>query len=100
MNALCPNLEVLEIGRAAAQYEVKSAAQKYVLTNTSIFFRQGSFRSVATAADRSDAEQLLFKAKNRRSDAYIVNLNTWCPNRTAKAGYTECTAPARETLVR
>ena len=85
---------------AAAQYEVETAAKKYGLTNTSIFFRQGSFRSVATAADRSDAEQLLFKAKNRRSDAYIVNLNTWCPNRTAKAGYTECAVPARETLAR
>lgn len=29
MNALCLNLEVLETGRAAAQYEVKSATQKY-----------------------------------------------------------------------
>jgi hypothetical protein len=77
----------------AAKYEVGAAAQKYGLTNASIFFRQGSFRSVATASDRAEAEQLLFKAKSRRSDAYIVNMSKWCSRTAQKAEYTECISP-------
>jgi len=75
----------------SAQYEVGKMAQKYEITNASIFFRQGSYRSVAIASDRSEAEQLLFKAKNRRSDSYIVNMSKWCPRTTPKDGYAECT---------
>lgn len=78
---------------AAAQYEVGAIAQKFGITNASIFLRQGSFRSVATASDRSEAEQLLFKAKGRRSDSYIVDMNKWCPRRAQKDGYAECLSP-------
>jgi hypothetical protein len=74
----------------AAKHEVTAVAQKYGLTNASIFFRQASFRSVATASDRTEAEQLLFKAKTRRNDAYIVNLNKWCPRTVDKIEYAEC----------
>lgn len=74
----------------AAKYEAGVIAQKYGITNPSIFLRQGMFRSIATASDRTDAEQLLLKAKNRRSDAYIVNLNKWCPRFEQKTGYAEC----------
>ncbi|MBU1331155.1 MAG: hypothetical protein KJ884_15805 [Gammaproteobacteria bacterium] len=77
----------------AAKYEIGAVAQKYGLTNASIFFRQGSFRSVATASDRTEAEQLLLKAKSRRRDAYIVNLNNWCPRTEQKAEYSECINP-------
>jgi hypothetical protein len=74
----------------AAKYEVGAIAQKYEIPNASIFFRQGSFRSVAIASDRADAEQLLAKAKSRRGDAYIVNMNKWCPRTEQKTGYAEC----------
>lgn len=78
---------------AGAQYEVGTVAQQFGITNASIFFRQGSFRSVATASDRSEAEQLLFKAKSRRGDAYIVNMSKWCPRTAQKADYAECVSP-------
>lgn len=75
---------------ASAQYEIGTIAKKFDLSNSAIFSRQGLFRSVAIAADRSDAEQLLFKAKNRRGDSYIVNLEKWCPSTAQREGYVEC----------
>ncbi len=78
---------------ASAQYETGSIAKKFELTNAAIYFRQGSFRSVAIASDRSEAEHLLFKAKNRRGDSYIVNVERWCPNISQKEGYVECVNP-------
>lgn len=77
----------------SAQYEIGTIAKKFDLTNTTVFFRQGLFRSVAIASNRSEAEQLLFKAKNRRSDSYIVNLGKWCPNISQREGYVECVNP-------
>jgi len=79
----------------SAQYEIGAIAKKFELTNTAIFFRQGSYRSVAIASNRSEAEQLLFKAKNRRSDSYIVNFGKWCPSTSQKDGYVECINPSQ-----
>lgn len=78
---------------ASAQHETGPIAGKFALTNAAVYYRQRSFRSVAIAADRSEAEQLLYKAKTRRSDAYIVNMDRWCPNGIQKEGYIECVSP-------
>lgn len=77
----------------AARYEIQTIAPKLGLTNAAIYYRQGSYRSVATTTDRLQAEQLLNKAKERRKDSYIVNMSTWCPSATQRAGYSECSNP-------
>jgi hypothetical protein len=76
-----------------AKYEVQTIAPKLGLTNATIYYRQGSYRSVATATDRLQAEQLLNKAKQRRKDSYIINISSWCPQATQKDGYFECSSP-------
>jgi hypothetical protein len=73
-----------------ARYEVTTVAKKLGLPNSAVYLRQGSYRSVTVAETREEAEQALFKAKNRRSDAYIVNMSKWCPKTSPKDGYFEC----------
>lgn len=73
----------------AARFE----ARKFGAGKVTIYLRQGSYRSVLVAADRSDAAQWLSKARSLRSDAYVVNLTSWCPGATPQAGYVECSAP-------
>jgi hypothetical protein len=75
---------------ADAKHEIQTIAPKLGLTNAAIYYRQGSYRSVATTADRLQAEQLLLKAKERRKDSYIVNMSTWCRDAAEKNGYFEC----------
>jgi hypothetical protein len=77
----------------AAKYEVRTIAARLGLTNAAIYYRNNSFRSVATTTDRLQAEQLLKKAKERRKDSYIVNMSTWCPSITERNGYFECLNP-------
>lgn len=77
----------------AAKYEVQTIAAKLGLTNAAIYYRNNSFRSVATTTDRLQAEQLLKKAKERRKSSYIVNMSTWCPSTTERNGYFECLNP-------
>src|SRR5215213_2328886 len=75
----------------SAQYEVGPAvAGKYQLPNPSIFHQQGSYRGVSVVGSRTEAQQVLSRAKQRRPDAYIINLRTWCPSGTSKEGYREC----------
>lgn len=74
----------------AAKYEVTTVAPKYGIPNVSVYFRQNSYRSVSVVESRTQAEQVLPKAKQRRADAYIVNLSTWCPEAAEKDGYREC----------
>lgn len=74
----------------AAEYEIKTTAPKFGLINAAIYYRQGSYRSVATTIDRLQASQLLNKVKGHRKDAYIVNMSAWCPNASQKDGYFEC----------
>lgn len=77
----------------AAKYEVGQAvAGKYQLPNPSVFHRQGSYRGVSIVGSRTEAQQVLSRAKQRRADAYIVNLRDWCPSSTPKEGYRECGA--------
>jgi len=73
----------------AARYEIEVAAPKFGIPNASIYLRQGSYRSVAVVEDRAQAEHVLFKAKARRADSYIVNLATWCPRTVEQVGYRE-----------
>jgi hypothetical protein len=75
----------------AARYEVTVVAPKLGIPNASLYFRQNSYRSVSVVESRAQAEQVLAKAKQRRADAYIVNLSTWCPDGVEKDGYRECT---------
>lgn len=77
----------------AAKYEVDTVAPKLGIPNASIYFRQGSYRGVSVVGSKSEAEQILPKAKQRRADAYIVNMSNWCPNSNEKSGYRECVSP-------
>lgn len=77
---------------ADAQYEVNVIAPKLGIPNVSIYFREGSYRSVSVLDDRTQAEQVLPKAKQRRADAYLVNMSTWCPAANEKEGFKECVA--------
>lgn len=75
----------------SAKQEVgPTVAGKLQLPNAAIFHRQGSFRSVSIVGSRTEAQQVLSRAKQRRPDAYIVNLREWCPSSTPKEGYREC----------
>jgi hypothetical protein len=60
------------------------------IPNASFYLRLGSYRSVSVVEDKGQAEQVLFKAKTRRSDSYIVNMLSWCPNVIERAGFFEC----------
>ena len=78
----------------AARSEVDVAARKHGIPNAAIYLRSGSYRSVAVgSADRSAAQAILGRARQRRADAYIVNMNSWCPHPAARDGYTECVSP-------
>ena len=74
----------------AAKYEVTVIAPKLGIPNASVYFRQNSYRSVSVVESKTQAEQVLTKAKQRRDDAYIVNLATWCRSAVEKDGYREC----------
>lgn len=76
-----------------AKYEVNVVARKLGLRNAAIYYRQGVYRSVSLADDRSEAQESLSKAKQRRSDAYIVRMSSWCSRTEQRDGYRECVAP-------
>ncbi|MCG8343847.1 MAG: hypothetical protein MI685_01650 [Chlorobiales bacterium] len=75
-----------------AKYEVQTVAPQLGLTNAAIYYRNNSYRSVATTTDRLQAEQLLKKAKERRKDSYIVNMASWCKSVKERNGYFECSS--------
>jgi len=76
-----------------AKYEIETIAPKLGIPNASIYFRQGSYRSVSVVNSRLEAQQVLPKARQRRADAYIVNMSNWCPKSNEKNGYRECLSP-------
>jgi hypothetical protein len=78
---------------ADAQYEVDTIARQKSLPNPGIYFRQGSYRSVAVVGSKDEANDVLSRARLRRSDAYVVNMSSWCPNPVQKDGYFECARP-------
>jgi hypothetical protein len=73
-----------------AQYEVTRAAELYKILNPNIYLRQGIYRSVSVVGNRDQAEQELPSVRQRRADAYIVNMTSWCPNAVKQNGYVEC----------
>lgn len=77
----------------AARHEVSVTARKMGLADATVYLRNGSYRSLASFKDRSAAEEALGKARVVRGDAYLVDLDKWCPSATDRGGYRECTAP-------
>lgn len=76
-----------------AKYEVEVAGPKVGVDGGLIYLRGKVYRSVAVFTQRSDAEDALAKARNRRADAYIVDMASWCPVSVQQAGYRQCSAP-------
>jgi len=77
----------------AARFETGTVAPRLGINTAQIYYRQGSYRSLVTAADRAQASQLLNTLKTKRADAYIVNLDSWCPAAIARDGYLDCSSP-------
>jgi hypothetical protein len=73
-----------ETGRVAAQLGIPNAA---------IYLRDGSYRSVSVNNSRADADGILPRARQRRADAYVVNMSHWCANAVARDGFIECASP-------
>jgi hypothetical protein len=73
-----------------AKYESDIVGPKLGLRNTAVYFRQGFYRSVAVAADQAEAQDMLSKARARRADAYVVRMQSWCPDVVDKDGYRQC----------
>ncbi len=62
----------------AAQYEI-SRAKKAGFANTTLFLRQGYYRSVVLFESREAAVARLGDIQKLRAGAYIVNMEKWCP---------------------
>jgi hypothetical protein len=70
--------------------EVKIIASRYGIPGASIYLRDRSYRTVYVTSDRGEAEQILSLAKKRRNDAYIVTMDSWCPDSESLNGYQRC----------
>lgn len=77
----------------AAKHEINVTAKKMGIADAVIYLRNGSYRSIARFNDRSGAEETLGKARAIRADAYLVDLNKWCPTATDRIGFKDCNAP-------
>lgn len=74
-----------------AKYEIDTIAPRLGIPNANIFLdMNGSYRSVSVVDSNEEARQVLAKAKQRRSDAYIVRISSWCPNSVQKEGFRAC----------
>lgn len=78
---------------ADARHETGPVASKLGLAGATVYLRQGSYRSVVTSTDRLQATQMLRKAQERRADAYLVDMASWCQDPAQRDGYLECPAP-------
>ena len=72
-----------------ASYEVKLAIARG-MPGVTLYHRQGYFRTVALAPTKQAAEALLPQARARSLRAYVVRMDSWCPNRDIREGYTAC----------
>jgi len=67
----------------AAQHEAKKAQGKSL--EAQIFFRQNIYRTVIIFNNKESAQAKLAEVREKtRQDAYLVNINTWCPNATLR----------------
>ena len=73
-----------------ALYEVTTQAKRFNLPDSKIFYRNNSYRSVSIVNDSDEAKDVLYRAKQKRSDSYLINLNTWCKNPVEKDNYIVC----------
>ena len=78
-----------DISLAEAQGEMGWASRNG-LNGAVIFNRQGSFRSVVLADSPEAADGLLATVRKRRADAYVVNMQTWCPKAEQRDGFQQC----------
>ncbi len=79
-----------DVSLPLATDEINWAKNRLGIPNGTVYLRQGSYRSVAPADSWAQAQALTIKARTRRADAYIVNLDKWGPSVAAKEGYQEC----------
>jgi hypothetical protein len=70
--------------------EVKIIASRYGISGASIYLRENSYRTVFVTSDQGEAKQILSLAKKRRKDAYIVTMDSWCPDSESLTGYQRC----------
>lgn len=73
-----------------ALYEVTTIAKKFNIPNSKIYYRNNSYRSVSIVNNTEEANEVLYKARQKRPDAYIVDLNTWCKNPIEQDNYIKC----------
>lgn len=73
-----------------ALYEVTTIAKKFNIPNAKIFYRNNSYRSVSLVNNLEEANDVLYKARQKRPDSYIVDLNTWCKNSIEQYNYIKC----------
>jgi len=86
-----------DISLSATKDEIRNATSRG-LRNLKVFYRQNSYRSVALADSRQHAEKILNTARLIRRDAYVVDINHWCPQKSERADYIECGSSARYVL--
>jgi len=74
----------------AAEWEL-TRLKKIGIENASIFYRKGFYRTIVFPLTKGKSNDLLkiLKAKIN-SSAYIVNVSSWCLNRTKKQNYYDC----------
>lgn len=62
------------------------------ITNPRLVLRQNSYRAISQSfGTKADAQNYLNSNKNViRSDAYVINLDSWCPNLVYNGDYYEC----------
>jgi hypothetical protein len=77
---------------ARAAVDEIARASRAGVRDARIFLRQGSFRSVALAEDRTRADEILAAVRRFRPDAYVVTMATWCPAPVSRGDHQECGA--------
>ena len=75
-----------------AQDEVAKAVNAH-LGSVGIYLRQNSYRTVVIFDSRADADRMLSPAKSIKTDAYLVNMSSWCPETIDRGAYKECVTP-------
>lgn len=70
--------------------EAEFEKSKYDNFDSKIIFRNGSYRTVIEFGSYEIASKNIAAIKLKKTDAYIVNADKWCPNLTQKDTYYEC----------
>lgn len=73
-----------------ALYEKNTIAPRLHLPEVFVYYRQGYYRSVSILDSRDDADSILAIAKQRRKDAYIVPMSTWCQDEKETGEFKTC----------